>query len=175
MKLRPLLKKKRSKKAQQGIDIAIISFIIMTIGILIIAPSVLNVVRTGTGKFSQAINNTSPEASDTVGYVADRFVSLWDWVLAIAFLLNIILMFIAALFPSPHPIFVIFYIVTVFFAILFVPNVLDALDKIYDQFPEETGQYLPIMNFLHNHYVGVLLSIIVLSGILMYAKFKVIS
>lgn len=162
-----------NRKAQFGI----VAFVGVVLVLLFLAPVLLKVVRAPVVEFSSAINTTSPLASQTVDSIEGTFSNLWDWVLMIGFVINVILLLIASFFIDTHPIFVIFYIMAGFFLLVFAPNVIDAVNAVWDAgsgtvFTEETGLYLTGTTFILNHFGEIILAIFVLSGIVMYAKFK---
>lgn len=163
-------KKKMLNKKAQGFGI--IAFVGVVVVILILAPILINIVTTTLGEVSDNINNTSPTASNAIDSVETSFTNLWDLVIIMVFLLNIILLFLTAFFIDTHPAFMILYIMFAFFAIVFIPNIMDAVDAIYDQYSADVGAYLPLTEFLVNNFSYVLLAVIALSGIILYAKIK---
>ncbi len=59
----------------------------------------------------------------------------------------------------------------------FAPAILDSLEEAYNGLGDaatghDSGAYLPITEFLINNFGTLMLSIAILSGIVMYAKFK---
>ena len=162
---------------QGQIGVGIITLVGIGIVLLVLAPILLDVVTTTVGEFSDALNNTDTNAAATVNSIETSFVNLWDLVLVLFFGLNIILLLLSAFFIDTHPAFVIIYIMMAFFVLVFAPNVLDAVDEIWSQtqYAEETGLYLTGMNFILAYFETIVLGIIVMSGIVMYAKFKYFS
>lgn len=156
---------------------AIISIVGVIVVLLILAPILLKVVRSITGGFVTGINNTSPEAANIVDGTYGKFVSLWDYVIMSAFAISVILLFISAFFIDTHPAFVLLYIFVAFLVMAFAPSMLDAIDKIWDspQFATETGVYLQFTEFLKNNFEGIILGIMILSGIIIYAKIRYFS
>ena len=155
-------------------QIGIISMIGVVIVLLFLAPIVINIVRTTTSEFSGAINSTDQNAAQTVDVITNRFVGLWDWVLILVFGLNVLLLLVSSFFIDTHPAFIIVYILLAFFTFAFAPNILDSVDKVYDSahYAGDVAAYLPFMDWLRSNFGGVLLGVVVLSGIIMYAKFK---
>jgi len=158
-------------------QIGIIAMVGLFIGLLIIAPILLNIVRTTTNEFADALNTTNPNAATQVNSIEDSFTGFWDWVLVILFGLNVIMVFISAFFIDTHPAFVLIYIMMAFFLMVFAPNMLDAVDEVWaqPQYSTETGMHLAGTDFVRTHFGGIILSILILSGIIMYAKFKYFS
>ena len=159
-----------NKKAQIGI----VGFIGVVIALLFMAPILLNIVKTTTSEFSSAINSTDSNAAATVDSVTGTFTNLWDWVLILVFGLNILLMLISAFFIDTHPAFVLVYIMVCFFTMAFAPNILDAVDQVWSDahYAGETGVQLTFMDFIRTNFGAIILGVMVLTGIIMYAKFK---
>jgi hypothetical protein len=164
------LHKKKNKRGQFGI----VTFVGLFLVLLFLAPILLKMVREPISKFSDAIGNQNEEAAAAVDSIEGTFTNLWDMVILIAFLINILLLFISSFFIDTNPIFFVFYILTVFLLVVFAPNILDAVNRVWDEpaFNEETGIHLVLTSFLLNNFGAVVLSIIILSGIIMYAKIK---
>ena len=158
-------------------QIGIVSIVGVIIALLFLAPILLNIVKTTTSEFSDALNSTDTNAAATVTGIKDTYVNLWDWVLILVFALNVLLLFISAFFIDTHPAFILVFIMVAFFTMAFAPNILDAVDQLWGDahYAGETGTQLAFMNFLRENFGGVLLSIFVLAGIIMYAKFKYFS
>ena len=159
----------QNKKGQSDL----IYFIVAVVAILMLAPIMLKVINTSLDSFSQAVNNTSPEASSNVDYIQDTFVGFWDWLIAIAFLVNIILLFIFSFMVDSHPIFSIFYFISAIIALMFSHTVVAPISTIFglDSFSGEVLQ-LPITDFIVNQFDLILLGVIVLTGIIMYGKWR---
>ena len=157
-------------KAQIGI-IGIVGVIIV---LLFLAPILLNIVRTTTGEVANAINTTDPNAAAAITSIENTYSNLWDWILILVFGLNVILLLVSAFFVDTHPAFILVFIMIAFFTLAFAPNILDAVDKVWEDahYAGETGTDLAFMNFLRNNFGLVILSLLVLSGIIMYGKFK---
>ena len=158
-------------------QIGVVAIVGVIIALLFMAPIFLNIVNTTVGEFSDAINNTSPTASDAVDSIKGTYTGLWDWVLILIFGLNVLLLLISAFFIDTHPAFILVFIMVAFFTLAFAPNILDATDKIYTDahYAGEVNAYLPFMDFIRNNFGAVILAIFFLSGIIMYAKIKYFS
>ena len=165
----------KSKKAQFGI----ITFVGLMFVLLLLAPFVVKIVRSSVGGFSDAITTVNAEAGANVDAIEDTFINMWDWVIFLVFSLNVLLLLISSFFIDTHPAFVIVYIMAVFFLMMFAPSMADTVETVfYDSAMtnmttgHQAGALLPTTEFLINNFGTVLLGIIVLSGIIMYAKFK---
>lgn len=160
---------------QRGqIAYGIIAFVVVAIGLFIIAPIVLNVVRSSIGGVADAVNSTHPQASTAGYYVRDSFTNLWDWVILLAFTINVVILLISAFLIDTHPVFVVLYILTLFFLFMFAPSMIDIVNETWSQpaFATETGLYLDGTSFLVEHFSTVLFAIAILSGVVLYAKIK---
>jgi len=81
-----------------------------------------------------------------------------------------------------HPAFLVLYIIRVMMLMMFGGTIVGALDSLYNP----TGVFgtgnltaggnalneMPIVSYLLNHFTMVMLGIIILSGVIMYSKFK---
>jgi len=158
-------------------QIGVVAIVGVIIALLFIAPIFLNIVRTTTTEFADALNSTSPTAADAVTSIETTYTGLWDWVLILIFALNVLLLLISAFFIDTHPAFILVFIMVAFFTLAFAPNILDATDKIYNDahYAGEVAAYLPFMDFIRGNFGAIVLAIFFLSGIIMYAKIKYFS
>ena len=162
-----------NKKAQ-GFAFGLITFIGIVIILIVLAPTLLHVVTTILTEVGENLNATDTRAGDAVLGIEEDFTNLWDIVIILAFLLNVILLLISAFLVDTHPAFLIFYIIMVFFTVIFVSGAVDALEGIYatSEYQIVVGQYLPMTEFLLDYFEIIILGIAVLSGIITYAKLK---
>jgi len=158
-----------NRKAQMDIY----TFIVVVVALLILAPIMLKVVNSVLGGFSTAINSTSQVASENVDYIQTSFVTFWDWLIAIAFLVNIIMLFVYAFLTDTHPVFALFYLIGVVITLMFAHYVIVPIETIFgmSQFSTEVIQ-LPITGFILQTFDLILLGIIIVTGIITYGKFK---
>jgi len=156
--------KRKNKKGQSDV----IYFIVAVVALLILAPIMLKVVNTSLGAFSTALNTTA-----NVDYVHTTFVNFWDWLIAIAFLVNVVLLFVFSFMVDSHPIFAVFYFISAIIAMMFSHTVVTPISTIFgmDAFSTEVLA-LPITDFIVSNFDLLLLGIIILTGIIMYGKFK---
>jgi len=155
-------------------QIGVVSLVGVVIALLFLAPILLKIVTSTTTQFATALNSTDSNAAETVTTMTNTWVNLWDWVLILVFGLNIILLLLSAFFIDTHPAFVLVYIMVAFFTMAFAPNILDATDKIWNSayYAADSNLYLPFMDFVRTNFGLIILGVFVLSGIIMYAKFK---
>jgi hypothetical protein len=167
MKLRII--KKKNKKGQTDI----IAWIVAIVALLILAPVMLKIVNTSLDSFSDAVNNTSPEAAENVSYIHNTFISFWDWIIAIAFLVNILLLLVFSFMVDSHPLFALFYVISALITLMFAHNVVYPIQTIFgmEDFSTEVLQ-LPITDFIIMRFDLILLGVIILTGIIMYGKWK---
>jgi len=163
---------KLSNKNRKG-QTDVIYFIVAVVALFILAPIMLKVVNTSLDSFSEAINNTSEDASDNVDYIHETFVSFWDILIAIAFLVNIILLFVFSFMVDSHPIFSLFYFISAIIILMFSHTFMTPVSTLFgiDAFSGEVLA-LPITDFIVTNFDLLLLGIIILTGIIMYGKFR---
>ena len=161
--------KNKKRKGQSDI----IFFLVAVIALFILAPVMLKIVNTSLDGFSDAINNTSSTAADNVDFIHNTFVSFWDVLIALAFFVNIILLFVFSFMVDSHPIFAVFYFISSIVTLMFSHTVIEPVQKIFglSSFSTEVLQ-LPITDFILTNFDMLLLGIIILTGIIMYGKFR---
>lgn len=163
------------KKAQ--IDMPIVTFAIIVIALLFLGPIMLKVVRTTITPFGDALNNTAVGggelASGNVLYILGVFVNFWDAVIVFAFVVAVLMLFVSAIFIDTNPFFIVLYILVLLLVVLFAPNVLDAVNKIYDSadFAQEVA-LLPLLDFIRLNFGLILVVIGIVTMIIMYAKIR---
>jgi len=175
--LRPLLKK--NKKAQVDFGPAVVIAII--IGLFIFAPIMIRIIGITTGTFFTQMNETAPSAVAEASSAVDKVYHFFDYLIVIALFINVIVLFISAWFIDTNPVFIILYIMFAFILFLFLPNLLDAVDRVWIKM-EDTSSLdtwgdsdldLTFTDFMRRNMMMFSLGIIALTGILIYAKFKI--
>lgn len=159
----------KNKKAQYDT----IAWIASVVVLLILAPILFKVVNTSLTSFSTAINNTSPVASENVDTIKETFTGWLDYIIMIGFLMNIVLLFVFAFMVDTHPLFLVFYIISSAFIMMFAPYVIEPIKQIFGmaEFGEAVVN-LPLTEFVVTRFNIILLGVIVVAGIIMYAKLK---
>lgn len=162
----------RNKKAQ--LDNPILTFAVLVIGLVILAPIVMKIFISVQAPVSVALGNVSTggvTAQSNFDYVMTTAINFWDKVVIGAFFAGVLLLFVSAFFIDTHPAFVVLYIFTNFLIMLFIPSIMQAADNIYDSstFVTETA-YLTMMDAIRTHFVEILLGVMVITGIIIYAK-----
>lgn len=157
------------KKAQYDI----IAWIASVVVLLILAPILFKVVNTSLTSFSTAINNTSPTAAASVDTIKGSFTGWLDYIIMIGFLMNIVLLFVFAFMVDTHPLFLVFYIISSVFTMIFAPYVIEPIKQIFGMAEFGTAVVnLPLTEFVVTRFSIILLGVIVVAGIIMYAKLK---
>lgn len=161
-----------NKKGQLGNGI--IAFIVIIFVIILLAPFMLKIVNNTAKPFSNALQTVDPLANQTGTHIVTKFTTMWDYVIMAAFAANILVLLVSVFLIDVHPAFLIIYILTAAFSLIFAPSMYNVLDEIYDPagaFADEVAS-IPMTSFIYDHFGVLLLSVLVLSGIIMYAKFK---
>lgn len=162
-----------NKKGQ--LDVPVITFAVVLIGLIILAPVVLKLWNSIHTPLSSALGNTTGQggviAQQNVDKIFNTASNMWDKVVMIAVIFSLMLMLISSFLINTHPFWVVVYIIVTFLLVLFAPNIIQVADNIYENanFNTEVNQ-LSIMDFMRNNYPYVLVGTIVLSGIIMYGK-----
>ena len=162
-----------NKKAQ--FDIPIVTFALVVIGLLIMAPIMLKIFNEINTNVGDALGNVTGAggtiAKANFNKVMDTAVSFWDKVILVAFIISILLLFVSAFMIDAHPLFIILYIFVGFMLILFAPNIIEAVDVIYTSstFGAEVSQ-LQFLDTIRTHYAEFLIGIMVITGIIIYGK-----
>jgi hypothetical protein len=160
-------------KQGQGLAVPIITFVVLIIGIIILAPILLKVVNEVQGPLNESFSGISPEASEEGSSVFEKFKGMFDIMILIIFFLLIVVMLISAFLVDVHPAFLLVYIVFAFFLFIIAPSIMDAVDRIYESndFAEEQGD-LPITDFLRQSFGVIMVAVYVLTGVILFAKLR---
>lgn len=155
------------------IDYPLITFIVIVIGLIILAPFMLKIVNEVLTPFSAGVGNVTAEAGTSVTHIRDTFINFWDFVIIAGFLFAILLLFISSFLVETHPFFLIIFILLSFFTFLFAPSFLDVLDTIYNssQFATEVST-LAMIDFIRTYLGIILVGIYFVCGVIMFARFR---
>jgi hypothetical protein len=173
-----LRKIKRNKKAQVDFGPAVLIAII--IGLIILAPIMIRIIGTVTGTFFTQMNSTAPNAVKPASDAVDKVYNFFDYLIIIAMFVNIIVLFISAWFIDTNPVFIVLYILFAFIFFLFIPNLMDAVDRVWIKMDDiktldtwgGNDLNLTFTDFIRMNMMWFSLIIIALTGIIIYAKFK---
>jgi hypothetical protein len=174
--IKPLIKQKK------GQALSIIFFFIIMLAVFVLATLLMSFINTILTPFKEQIQPLSNQSASNVGAIQNSFNSVWDWAIVLLFFLNVIILLFSSFMVDIHPAFLIIYIVAVMLLMMFGSTILGALDALYNPAGVfGTGnvtaggnaiQYMPLTNWFLNNFTMVILGIVILSGIIMYAKFK---
>lgn len=155
----------------KGQVLGIIAFFAIVIAVFIVGVVLMYM----TNKILTPMYNSMNATSDTrVGAVQikainDMYNKWWDWAIVFLFIINVMILLISSFMIDIHPAFLILYIFAVAFLFIFGSSVLGAVQEIYTKM--DTGN-TSMTGWIINNFMFVMLGIVVLSGIVMYAKFK---
>lgn len=161
-------------KNKKGQIEGIIALVVFGIFIFILGPVILKVFSSMLGGFSTGLSRVDNVSADAVTFGLNRFTNFWDVALLLGFVANVVVLFISSFLIDIHPAFIILYILGVFFLFVLAPDILN----IVQPFQSNTGEFanqtasLAGTNWLYNNFVFVLLGIVFITGIIMFAKFK---
>lgn len=165
----------KNKRGQ--FDFPIITLVIVIVGLILVAPTVLKIVRGTLTPFADSLGNSTVAgagtASNSVNYVLGVYVNMWDGAILFCFLIAVILLFISAFLIDANPFFMVLYILLMFLTIFFSPNILQAVDRIYESnaFAEEVA-LLSSIDFIRLNF-GLIITVLgVLTMIIIYAKVR---
>lgn len=167
-----------NKKAQVEFSPIIVIAIIITL--IIMAPIMLRIVGTVTGTFFTQMNTTAPSAVNEASSAVDKVYNFFDYLVIIGMFINIIMLFVSAWFIDTNPVFIILYIMFAFILFLFIPNLMDAVDTVWSKMEDASTHdtwgssdlNLTFTDFIRRNMIMFSLVIIMLTGVIMYAKFK---
>lgn len=169
MKIKPISKNKRGQ-----LDNPVIAFAIFVLALLMFAPIALKIFVNVDNSVGNALGNVSAGgelARANFDKVSGTLVTFWDKVMIGAFFVAVIMLFVSAFLIDAHPFFIVLYIFLAFMLVIFMPNILQSIDAIYDSanFATEVTQ-LAFLDSLRNNFVPFLVGIIVITGIIIYGK-----
>lgn len=172
--MRSILKNKRAAFEFSPAVLAIIAVMVF-----IVVPVIFMVVTTTTTTFFGAMNTTAPDAVAQGQSAVDNVYRWMDTIVLIGFTINVIVLLISAYFIDVNPVFIVLYIFFAFLLILITPNALDVADKVWaaDQIEVLADgtlvtDHLPMTDWIRNNFILFLLTIIIMSGLITYAKIR---
>jgi len=155
------------------LDFPIITFLVVFITLLILAPIMLKVFNSVKSPVSAAFGNATGGtiAQQNFDKVMNVGINFWDKIIVFALFAAFIIMIISAFLIDTNPFWVILYIFIAFMLVLFAPSIVGSLDGIYNSanFATEVSQ-LTFIGTLRDHFGVFLLGIIMLTGIIIYGK-----
>lgn len=168
------MKKINNKSGQ--LDFPIIQLVIVIFAIILIAIITLKVWNSIQTPLMAQVQNLSvggQQAAQAGNYVFNTGINFWDKFLITVFVIQVLLLLVSAFLVDTHPFWLVFWIILCFMTVLFAPNVIASLDKLYED-PNFALEYdqLTYINNLRIHFAEYLLGIMVFSGVIVYAKLK---
>lgn len=164
---------KDNKKSQ---TLSIIAFFAIMLGIFVIAFILMSFVNTILDPFQSNVGNVSSVAGQTVGNVTGAFNKWWDYAVIFLFFLNVIILLVSSFLVDIHPAYLIIYIIAVVILFTFSGDIVGSLSGLWEDDPSNPFQnavaHMPLTSWILNHFTFVTLGIVVLSGVIMYAKFN---
>jgi hypothetical protein len=158
---------------KKGQVTSVIFFFVLAIAILIVSIVVLRMTNSILTPFQNQIGNMSTQAGTAVAGVHSAMTNWWDIMIIALLGINIVILLVSAFMVDIHPAFLIVYIIAVFFMFIMGNYALSALDGIWGGMATATElAQTPMQQWIINNFNFVMLGIILLSGIVMYAKFK---
>jgi hypothetical protein len=172
-----LIRKIRTKKGQSADFIVLIAVIV---GLILFAPIMVRIIGIVTGTFFTQMNSTAPTAVAPASKAVDTVYNFFDYLIVIGMFINIILLFISAWFIDTNPIFIILYIMFAFILFLLLPATMDAVDQVWEKIEGintldtwgDSSLNLNFTDFIRRNMMVFCIIIIVMTGVITYAKFK---
>lgn len=152
---------------------SIATFIIIVIAIFITSIIVLKVTGTFLDKLTPIANNLSLQAGNSSAYIKNSLNNTWDSAVMLTFFINVIILFVSAFLVDIHPVFIIVYIVGLVVLFVMALPMMDLVKEFYGSALLSTeATNMPITSFFVNNFGVVLLALVVITGIIMFAKFR---
>lgn len=157
------------------LDFPVLTFMTLAVGLVMIGPILLHLFKSIQAPMSSSLANITvggSEASTAFNSAINPLINMWDEVLIFAFILAILLLLISSFLIDTHPAFIIVYIFIALFCVLFSGNIMSAADNLYgasSPYYVDTLQ-LTFLNYVRLNFAGLLIGVIVVSGIIMYGK-----
>jgi len=158
-----------NKKAQADI----VYVVALIIGIAVIVLITTTITTTLNTNFGDALGDISPEAQNATQTVFSIWHGWADSVAVIAIIFAIISLFIFSFLVNIHPIFLFLYIILTLFLAIFSPYIIGVLEDLFlrPEMADATAQ-LPATFWIIDNFGIILIAIIVISGIIMFAKIR---
>lgn len=159
-----------NRRGQVG---SVVFFVVVIITLLLMAPIFLKIVTVPLTQFSGSLQNISNQSAQQVSGLASSVNNTADILFSGLFLMNLLILLISSFIVDIHPAFFVVYIILAIVLVSLAPNYKEALTGIYNnaQFSGEVAN-LPITSFLVNNFEMVLFICLMLTAIIIYAKFK---
>ena len=180
MELRKIMDKKKMNKKGQAISVVV--FFVIILAVFVLGVLIMSLVNTVLEPFRTSIATVSNESADTVQDIQNSFNSVWDWAIVFLFVFNLVILLFSSFMVDIHPAFLMLYIISVMMLFLFGSTILGSLEEVYDPYGvfgsgnvtaggNAIGN-MPLTSWFLQNFSLVMLGIVILSGVIMYAKFK---
>jgi len=163
----------------KGQLVGVAFFIMLVAMMIIVAPIILKVgftILDTTSAQLSTIDSTNV-SSDNVNFVKNKIVGTFDWTIMILVIINMLVLLVTAFLIDIHPAFLVIYIIGAFVMVITLPYTMAVAENIYGSTQFSVGsdnvvQYIPMTEFMLNNFGTIMVGILILSGIIMYAKFR---
>lgn len=167
------------KKDKKGQIAGILTFVGLSIAILILAPVMLKINGTLLSKTSEVIGNQSTDAanqnaSQALQYGVTTFNNLWDTLIVIAFFFNIVILLVSSFMIDVHPAFWVLYLVAAFIFFFCASTYTTALDNIWNPtgvFADEIT-HLSNSSWIQQNFTFIMLGVYFITGVIIFAKIR---
>jgi len=163
---------KRDRRGQ--LDFPILSFLVVVVGLIIMAPIMLKSYNAIQDSVGPAFGNLSVGGNQTKANfdaVMNPLTNFWDEVMIAAFVFSVVILLISSFLIDTHPLWIVLYIVVAMFMIMFIPDIMQSADAIYDnaEFAAESSS-LSFMDNLRTHMGEIIIGLFIITGIIIYGK-----
>jgi len=154
------------------IDFGIIGFIAVVAILIMLAPILYGIVNKILTPLGSSLGNQSVQAGQAVSSIQTGFNSMWDGVIIVLFVLNVILLFVSAFLVDVHPIFIVIYILLAFFTVIFAPTIIDSVQAIWAVPEFNAGTNLTLTQTILDNFGIIIMGIIIVTGVILFTKFS---
>jgi len=159
----------KTKRAQMDI----LAFAVLFLAIIIIAPIAFNLFFTIMDSVGTQFNAISNQSANAVAHVKNVYTGFFDFAVVSVFIVNVLLLLVSSFLVMVHPAFVVFFALFCMFTMIFVPQLLVVAEGVWGADTiSTTTVYMPVTQFLFEHYGLILLIVMIITGIVMYAKLR---
>lgn len=175
-------------KNKKGQVEGILTFTVIVLTLLFLAPILFKITLTPLDKFTTSMMtvDSTNKSIESSSFIRGKFTGMMDWVIMAIFIFSIALLLISSFLIDIHPAFFVIYLIASFCIIAFAPSVMTSLDFFYGNAGttassnfvlDENGvnfveEYLPMTNWAYNNFGLIITGIFILSGAIMYGKYK---
>lgn len=160
-----------NKKAQ-GIA-GIISFVLLIFLIIFSLPIIMKTTTTALNQTAIAMSPINNNSVNAISFASTKFASMLDWVIFLAFIGAVVVLLVTSFLVDIHPAFFVVYVLAMLAIVLIGPMFMPAMDAVWGSstFATEAGN-MPIMGWLEDHFIMVMVGVMVISGLIMFGKYR---